>query len=91
VELKTYGGTSCFQQPGHQTEYFDLNGKRKRAVTEGVKAWIDPEGYRRFIASKRRDFEGGVDLEMGARKDARNEFQSSRLGINMTVQIEKTS
>ena len=53
---------------GHHTEYFDLEGKRKRAVTEGVKAWVDPEGYRRFIAGKRREFEGQVDLEMGIAK-----------------------
>jgi len=26
---------------------------------------MDPEGYRRFIASKRRAFEDEVDLEMG--------------------------
>jgi metallo-beta-lactamase class B len=50
---------------GHHTEYFDLEGKRKRAATEGVKAWVDPEGYRRFIASKRRAFEDEVDKEMG--------------------------
>ena len=53
---------------GHHTEYFDLEGKRKRAATEHVKAWIDPEGYRRFIASKRRAFEDEVDAEMGAAK-----------------------
>jgi metallo-beta-lactamase class B len=29
---------------GHHTEYFDLNGKRQRAQSEGVQAWIDPEG-----------------------------------------------
>jgi metallo-beta-lactamase class B len=46
-------------------EYFDLEGKKKRAATEGVKAWIDPEGYRQFIAGKRRAFEDEVDLEMG--------------------------
>ena len=50
---------------GHHTEYFDLEGKRKRVATEGVKAWVDPEGYRRFIASKRRAFEDQVDREMG--------------------------
>jgi metallo-beta-lactamase class B len=33
-----------------------------------VKAWIDPEGYRRFIAGKKRDFEDQVDLEMGVVK-----------------------
>lgn len=51
---------------GHHTEYFDLNGKRERAKTEGVTAWVDPDGYRRFIASKRRAFEDEVDAEHGA-------------------------
>lgn len=51
-------------------EYYDLGGKRMRAETEGVKAWIDPEGYRRFIAEKKRAFEDGVDEEMGAAKAA---------------------
>jgi metallo-beta-lactamase class B len=49
-------------------EYYDLPGKRKRAETEGVKAWMDPEGYRRFIASKKRAFENQVDEELGATK-----------------------
>lgn len=53
---------------GHHTEYFDLEGKRKLAATEGVNAWVDPEGYRRFIASKRRAFEDEVDAEMGVEK-----------------------
>ena len=52
---------------GHHTEYFDLEGKRKRAATEGVNAWVDPEGYRQFIASKRRAFEDEVDAEMGVK------------------------
>jgi metallo-beta-lactamase class B len=46
-------------------EYYDLDAKRKRAETEGVTAWIDPEGYRRFIAGKKRAFEDQVDKEMG--------------------------
>jgi metallo-beta-lactamase class B len=53
---------------GHHTEYFDLEGKRKRAATEGVNAWVDPEGYRRFVAGKRRAFEDEVDAEMGVPK-----------------------
>jgi metallo-beta-lactamase class B len=53
---------------GHHTEYFDLEGKRKRVAAEGVNAWVDPEGYRRFIASKRRAFEDEVDREMGVEK-----------------------
>lgn len=48
-------------------EYYDLEGKRKRAATEGVKAWIDPEGYRRFIAGKKRAFEDEVDEERGSK------------------------
>jgi metallo-beta-lactamase class B len=51
-------------------EYYDLEGKRKRAETEGVNAWIDPEGYRRFIAGKKRAFEDEVDEELGAPKTA---------------------
>ena len=35
-------------------EYYDLEGKRARAATEGVKAWIDPEGYRRWWRARAR-------------------------------------
>jgi metallo-beta-lactamase class B len=38
-------------------EAFDFWNKRARASTEGVKAWIDPDGYKRFVAGKRADFE----------------------------------
>jgi metallo-beta-lactamase class B len=55
---------------GHHTEYFDLEGKRKRARTENVNAWVDPEGYRRFVAGKKRAFEDEVDEEMGVPKSA---------------------
>ena len=50
-------------------EYYDLAAKKERAKTEGVDAWIDPEGYRRFIAGKKRAFEDEVDAEMGATKE----------------------
>jgi metallo-beta-lactamase class B len=49
-------------------EYYDLEGKRERAMTEDLKSWIDPEGYRRFIAGRKRAFEDQVDLELGAAK-----------------------
>jgi len=52
----------------HHTEYFDLEGKKKRAVSDGINAWVDPEGYRRWVAGKRRAFEDEVDEEMGVRK-----------------------
>lgn len=51
-------------------EYYDLEGKRERAKTEGWKVWIDPEGYRRFIAEKKRAFEDEVDEELGVKKEA---------------------
>ena len=50
-------------------EYFDLAGKRERAATQGVSAWVDPEGYRRFIAGKKRAFEDEVDDELGVPKE----------------------
>ncbi|HTM71960.1 MAG TPA: subclass B3 metallo-beta-lactamase [Pseudolabrys sp.] len=49
-------------------EYYDLDGKRQRAQTDGVKAWMDPEGYRQFIAGKKRAFEDEVDEELGVVK-----------------------
>ncbi|HEY6644380.1 subclass B3 metallo-beta-lactamase [Povalibacter sp.] len=47
----------------HHNEYYGLEDKRQRAKTEGVKAWIDPEGYRRFIAVKKRQFEDEIDAQ----------------------------
>jgi metallo-beta-lactamase class B len=48
----------------HHTEYFGMEAKRKRAANEGVSAWVDPEGYRQFVAAKRRAFEDEVEAEM---------------------------
>jgi metallo-beta-lactamase class B len=47
-------------------EYYDLEAKRAQAESQGVNAWIDPEGYRRFIAQKKREFEDQIDAELGA-------------------------
>lgn len=44
-------------------EYYDLEGKRERAKLQGIRAWMDPEGYRVFIAGKKRAFEDEVDKE----------------------------
>jgi metallo-beta-lactamase class B len=55
---------------GHHTEYFDLESKRKRAQTEGAQAWVDPDGYRRFVSKQKRSFEDQVDLEMGVTQAA---------------------
>jgi len=46
------------------TEYFGFEDKQKRAA-EGVKVWINPEEYRRWVAGKKRAFEDEVDRELG--------------------------
>ena len=53
---------------GSHTEWFDLDGKKRRAAAEGVAAWINPEEYRQFIAKQKRAFEDQVDFEMGDAK-----------------------
>lgn len=58
-------------------EYYDLERKRERAKTEGWKVWIDPEGYRRFIAEKKRAFEDEVDEESGVKKAAKEEKRAT--------------
>lgn len=47
-------------------EYYDLQGKTRRAESKGLEAWIDPEGYRHFVAKKKRAFEDQVDIELEA-------------------------
>jgi metallo-beta-lactamase class B len=42
-----------------------MEEKRERAKTEGLAAWIDPEGYRLFVAKEKLEFEALVNEEMG--------------------------
>ena len=42
---------------------FDFEAKRARVSREGVKAWVDPDGYRRAIASSKQRFEELVVIE----------------------------
>ena len=49
------------------SEFFDLEGKRARTAAEGVRAWMDPEGYRRRIAAEKAAFEKLVAQEKQAR------------------------
>ena len=44
-------------------EQYDLEGKRKQAETQGAGAWVDPEGYRRFVAGRKRALEDEIDVE----------------------------
>lgn len=46
---------------------FDFAGKRARAAREGVAAWVDPEGYRKWVVKTRATFEAAVEREMGER------------------------
>ena len=56
---------------GAHPEYFNPEDKRKRVATEGVKAWINLEEYRQFIAGQKRKFEDQVDREMGVKPAAK--------------------
>ena len=64
----------------HHTEYFGMEAKRKRAANEGVSAWVDPEGYRQFVAAKRRAFEDEVDAEMKVPNRAERRIRARRVG-----------
>lgn len=46
------------------TSFFDFEKKRARAEKEGVKAWVDPEGYRKFVIGCREKFEKTIDTEL---------------------------
>jgi len=42
---------------------FDFQAKRPRAAQEGPAAWVDPEGYRRFVAEQKATFEALLKAE----------------------------
>lgn len=45
------------------TETFDFEGKRARAAKEGVKAWVDPEGYQKWVTGEREKFDAALKAE----------------------------
>ncbi len=45
------------------TEYMDFDAKRAKANTDGVSAWIDPEGYRAFLSAQREAFDARIAAE----------------------------
>jgi metallo-beta-lactamase class B len=51
----------------YHTEAFDMEGKRARAATEGVAAWVDPDGYARWVAAQESRFEDLVTQETPGR------------------------
>jgi metallo-beta-lactamase class B len=48
---------------GAHASFFDLAGKRARMATEGARAFVDPDGYRRLHAQKREAFDAAVAAE----------------------------
>jgi metallo-beta-lactamase class B len=48
---------------GAHTETFGFEDKRTRAATQGVGAWVDPDGYRRFLAAEKARFDALVAKE----------------------------
>lgn len=48
------------------TDRFGLDAKRARAASEGVAAFVDPEGYRQYINAQRAAFEEEVTRETQA-------------------------
>ncbi len=49
------------------TDFFNFEEKHKRAASEGVNAWVDPEGYRLRIAGERVKFEAEINKELGVK------------------------
>jgi metallo-beta-lactamase class B len=47
-------------------DFFNYDAKLKRAATEGVSAWVDPEGYKRYVAAAKAKFEATVAKETSA-------------------------
>jgi len=55
-------------------EVYDLAGKRARAAREGVAAWVDPEGYRKWAAGQRERFDAQLKRETAATPPANAEL-----------------
>jgi len=54
--------------PAH-TQSFGFDEKRRRSVTEGVQAWVDPEGYRRWLTNEKVTFEKQLAKEAASPPD----------------------
>jgi len=48
------------------TQRFGFEAKRARAVTQGPDGWVDPEGYRKYVAEARQEFEAQLKAERAA-------------------------
>jgi metallo-beta-lactamase class B len=52
---------------GPHNEAYNLEAKLARAKTDGIAAWVDPEGYKRFVAGKKQQFESALRREATAK------------------------
>jgi metallo-beta-lactamase class B len=50
------------------TATMGFEAKRARVASEGMRAFVDPEGYRRWVAAESAAFEAVVDAELGVPK-----------------------
>jgi metallo-beta-lactamase class B len=50
------------------TEFFGYDAKLAKAATDGAAAWVDPEGYKRYIAAAKAKFEATEEGEKAAPK-----------------------
>jgi metallo-beta-lactamase class B len=48
---------------GAHAGVFDMDAKRPRAASDGARAWVDPEGYARYVAKSKESFEALVARE----------------------------
>jgi metallo-beta-lactamase class B len=47
-------------------EFYGLDAKLQRAAKDGAKAWVDPVGYRKWVAAQKEKFEASAEKERGA-------------------------
>ena len=59
------------------TEPFAFDAKRTRAATDGVTAWVDPDGYRAWVDTQRKKFEAALAKERGERKPVDRKAQQA--------------
>jgi metallo-beta-lactamase class B len=50
------------------TEFFDYGGKLERSAKDGAAAWVDPEGYRKYVAAAKAKFQATAEKESAAPK-----------------------
>jgi metallo-beta-lactamase class B len=50
------------------TEVMEFEAKVVKVATLGVNAWIDPDGYKRFVASAKAKLDAALEIEANSRE-----------------------